>query len=41
MNKHGLYSKAAQIVRGLQQERGTAEQMVAAAKKLGLKDTEL
>ena len=41
MNKHGLYSKAAQIVRGLQQERGTAEQMVAAAKRLGLKDAEL
>ena len=41
MNKHGLYSKAAQIVRGLQQERGTADQMVAAAKKLGIKDAEL
>ena len=41
MNKHGLYSKAAQIIRGLQQERGTADQMVAAAKKVGIKDAEL
>ena len=41
MNKHGLYSKAAQIIRGLPQERGTADQMVAAAKKLGIKDAEL
>lgn len=41
MNKHGLYSKAAQIVRSLPQERGTAEQMVAAAKRVGLKDAEL
>ncbi len=43
MNKHGLYSKAAQIIRSLPQERGTAEQMVAAAKnmKLGLKELEL
>jgi hypothetical protein len=41
MNRHGLYSKAAQIIRGLQQERGTADQMVAAAKKLGIKDAEL
>ncbi|UOF80349.1 hypothetical protein [Caudoviricetes sp.] len=41
MNQHGLYSKAAQIIRNLQQERGTADQMVAAAKKLGVKDAEL
>jgi len=43
MNKHGLYSKAAQIIRSLPQERGTAEQMVAAAKnmKLGFRDIEL
>ena len=41
MNQHGLYSKAAQIIRGLQQERGTAQQMVAAARKKGIKDTEL
>lgn len=38
MNQHGLYSKAAQIIRNLQQERGTADQMVAAAK---VKSTEL
>lgn len=41
MNKHGLYSKAAQLIRGLPQERGTVEQMVAAAKAKGLKDAEL
>jgi hypothetical protein len=39
--KTGLYSKAAQIIRGLQQERGTAEQFVGAARKAGLKDVEL
>ena len=39
--KTGLYSKAAQIIRSLPQERGTAEQMIAAAKKLGVKDAEL
>lgn len=39
--KTGLYSKAAQIIRGLQQERGTAEQFIGAARKLGLKDAEL
>lgn len=38
MNQHGLYSKAAQIIRNLQQERGTADQMIAAAK---VKSTEL
>jgi hypothetical protein len=36
MNKHGLYSKAAQIIRSLPQEKGTAEQMIGAAKKLGI-----
>lgn len=41
MNQHGLYSKAAQIIRNLQQERGTADQMVAAAKKMGIKGAEL
>ena len=41
MNQHGLYSKAAQIIRGLPQERGTAQQMVAAARKKGIKDAEL
>lgn len=41
MNKHGLYSKAAQIIRSLPQERGTAEQMIAAAKSRGVKDAEL
>lgn len=41
MNKHGLYSKAAQLIRGLPQERGTVEQMLAAAKAKGLKDAEL
>jgi len=39
--KTGLYSKAAQIIRGLQQERGTADQFIGAARKLGLKDAEL
>ena len=39
--KTGLYSKAAQIIRSLPQERGTAEQMIAAAKKMGVKDAEL
>lgn len=39
--KTGLYSKAAQIIRSLPQERGTAEQMIAAAKKAGVKDAEL
>lgn len=39
--KTGLYSKAAKIIRGLQQERGTAEQFIGAARKLGLKDAEL
>ena len=41
MNEHGLYSKAAQIIRSLAQERGTAEQMIAAAKTRGMKDAEL
>ncbi len=41
MNEHGMYSKAAQIIRGLSQERGTAEQMIAAAKSRGMKDAEL
>ena len=41
MNRHGLYSRAAQIIRSLPQEKGTAEQMIGAAKKLGLKQTEL
>jgi hypothetical protein len=39
--KTGLYSKAAEIIRSLPQERGTAEQMIAAARKMGVKDTEL
>lgn len=39
--KTGLYSKAAQIIRSLPQEKGTAEQMIAAAKKMGVKDAEL
>jgi hypothetical protein len=41
MNKHGLYSKAAQIIRSLPQEKGTAEQMIGAAKKLGIKQVEI
>lgn len=41
MNRHGLYSRAAQIIRSLPQDKGTAEQMIGAAKKLGLKQTEL
>jgi hypothetical protein len=39
--KTGLYSKAAQLIRSLPQERGTAEQMIAAARKAGLKQAEL
>lgn len=41
MNKHGLYSKAASLIRSMPQERGTVEQMVAAAKSKGLKEAEL
>lgn len=41
MNKLGLYSKAAKLIRSLPQERGTVEQMVAAAKAKGLKEAEL
>ena len=40
MNRYGLYSKAAKIIRSLPQERGTAEQMIAAAKKAGAKPAE-
>lgn len=40
--KTGLYSKAAKIIRGLPQERGTASELVAAARnKFGLKEAEL
>ncbi len=39
--KTGLYSKAAKLIRALPQERGTAEQMIAAARKAGLKQAEL
>lgn len=39
--KTGLYSKAAKIIRSLPQERGTVDQMIGAARKLGLRDTEL
>lgn len=39
--KTGLYSKAAKLIRSLPQERGTAEQMIAAARKAGLKQAEL
>ncbi len=39
--KTGLYSKAAKLIRSLPQEKGTAEQMIAAAKKAGLKQAEL
>ena len=36
MNEHGMYSKAAKLLRALPQERGTADQMIAAAR---LKET--
>jgi GNAT superfamily N-acetyltransferase len=38
---HGLYSRAAEIIRGLPQEKGTVDQYIAAAKKLGAKPSEL
>ena len=38
---HGLYSKAAEIIRGLPQEKGTVDQYIAAAKKLGAKPSEI
>jgi hypothetical protein len=41
MNKHGLYSKAAEIIRSLPQERGTVDQYIAAAKARGAKPSEL
>ena len=41
MNNNGLYSKAAQIIRSLPQEKGSAEQMIGAARKIGLKQTEI
>jgi hypothetical protein len=41
MNKHGLYSKAAQLIRQYGSERGTVDQMLAFAKKGGMKDAEL
>lgn len=40
LNKLGLYSKAAEIVRGLPQDKGTTDQMLAMAKKAGAKSTE-
>ncbi len=39
--KTGLYSRAAQLIRQYGNERGTAEQMIAFAKKSGLKQAEL
>lgn len=39
--KTGLYSKAAQIIRNLPQEKGSVEQMIGAARKLGLRENEL
>jgi hypothetical protein len=39
--KTGLYSRAAQLVRSYPSEKGTVEQMVAFAKKSGLKPAEL
>jgi hypothetical protein len=41
MNKHGLYSKAAEIIRSLPQEKGTVDQYIAAAKARGAKPAEL
>ena len=41
MNKHGLYSKAAEIIRSLPQEKGTVDQYIAAAKARGAKPSEL
>lgn len=38
---HGLYSRAAEIIRGLPQEKGTVDQYIAAAKKLGAKPSEI
>lgn len=41
VNRHGLYSKAAEIIRSLPQENGTVEQYVAAAKARGAKPSEI
>lgn len=41
ISDHGLYSRAAEIIRGLPQEKGTVDQYIAAAKKLGAKPSEL
>ena len=38
---HGLYSKAAEIIRSLPQEKNTVDQYIAAAKKLGAKPSEI
>ena len=39
--KTGLYSKAAQIIRSLPQKKGSVEQLISAARKLGLREAEL
>ncbi len=41
LTKHGLYSKAAEIIRSLPQEKGTVDQYIAAAKARGAKPAEL
>jgi hypothetical protein len=38
---HGLYSKAAEIIRSLPQEKGTVDQYIAAAKARGVKPSEI
>jgi hypothetical protein len=41
LTRHGLYSKAAEIIRSLPQEKGTVDQYIAAAKARGAKPAEL